>query len=134
MSELEYAKIVASNLRRIMYEHNKTQADIAKDLHISKATVSSWINGTRVPRMPKIDLLCHYFNVKRSDIMEIHDDTLLNDNAPKSRLLSPDEASLLDDYGKLNSEGKAEAQKRVNELTEIKKYIEPDNAAVVETA
>ncbi|MGN8818592.1 helix-turn-helix transcriptional regulator [Oribacterium sp. HCP28S3_H8] len=70
MSDLEYGKIISKNLKRIFYEHQKTQADVAKDLHISKATISSWVNGTRVPRMDKIDLLCHYFNVTRQDIME----------------------------------------------------------------
>lgn len=70
MTEIEYAKLVARNLRRIAYENGKTQADIARDLHISKATISSWMNGTRVPRMENIDLLCHYFNCKRIDIME----------------------------------------------------------------
>ena len=70
MNEKYYGKIVGKNLKRIAYEHHKTQADIARDLKISKATVSSWMNGTRVPRMDKIDLLCHYFNCKRVDIME----------------------------------------------------------------
>lgn len=73
MSEMEYAKIIAKNLKRIFYEHNKTQADVARDLNISKATISSWLNGTRVPRMNKIDLLCHYFNVTRAEIMEEYD-------------------------------------------------------------
>ena len=74
MSEQEYAKIISKNLRRIMYEHNKTQADVAKDLKISKATLSSWMNGTRIPRMPNIDMLCHYFNVTRADLMEEYDE------------------------------------------------------------
>ena len=33
---------------------------------------------------------------------------------------------LLHDFEKLNAEGRSEAQKRVNELTEIKKYTEPE--------
>lgn len=70
MTEMDYAKMVARNLRKIAYENGKTQADIARDLKISKATVSSWMNGTRLPRMDKIDLLCHYFNCNRVDIME----------------------------------------------------------------
>ena len=72
MTEKEYAKIVSKNLRRIAYENQKSQADISRDLKINKATVSSWMNGTRIPRMEKIDLLCNYFNVRRSDIMEEH--------------------------------------------------------------
>lgn len=70
MSEKEYMKLIAKNLKRLSYENGKTQADIAKDLKISKQTVSSWFRGERTPRMDKIDLLCHYFNCKRSDIME----------------------------------------------------------------
>lgn len=75
MNEKYYGRIVGKNLKRIAYEHGKTQADIARDLKISKSTVSSWMNGTRVPRMKMIDLLCHYFNCTRVDIMEEHDET-----------------------------------------------------------
>lgn len=74
MTDSEYAKVIAKNLREIMYKHNKTQADVAKDLKISKATLSTWMNGTRIPRMNKIDLLCHYFNVTRADLMEPKED------------------------------------------------------------
>lgn len=70
MSENEYAKIIGKNLKRIMYDAGKTQIEVAKDLKISKATISSWMNGTRIPRMDKIDILCNYFNVSRADIME----------------------------------------------------------------
>lgn len=70
MSENEYAKIIGKNLKRIMYDAGKTQIEVAKDLKISKATISSWMNGTRIPRMDKIDILCNYFNVSRTDIME----------------------------------------------------------------
>ena len=70
MGEKEYGRIIGKNLKRLAWERKKTQADIARDLDISKATISSWMNGTRVPRMDKIDLLCQYFMVKRSDILE----------------------------------------------------------------
>lgn len=74
MNNQEYAMIIAKNLRRIFYYNGKTQADVSRALGISKATLSSWMNGTRIPRMDKIDMLCHYFNVPRSAIMETHDD------------------------------------------------------------
>lgn len=70
MGTQEYGKIIGKNLRRIASDCGKTQAEIARDLHLNKATVSSWMNGTRVPRMDKVDLLAHYFNCKRTDIME----------------------------------------------------------------
>lgn len=69
MSTKEYAKIISKNLRRIASDSNKNQSEIARDLHISKATLSSWMNGTRVPRFDKIDTLADYFGVTRADIM-----------------------------------------------------------------
>lgn len=60
MSAQEYGKIIARNLRRIASDAGKSQADIARDLKINKATVSSWMNGTRIPRMEKIDMLASY--------------------------------------------------------------------------
>lgn len=66
----EYARIVARNLRRIMFERDKTQTDIVNALGYSKQAVSAWMNGTRTPKMDKIDALCNFLNCKRSDIME----------------------------------------------------------------
>jgi transcriptional regulator with XRE-family HTH domain len=70
MTKEEYAKVVAANMRRIMYDREKTQADLARDLHLNKSTVSSWMNGTRTPKIDKIDLLCEYLSCTREDLME----------------------------------------------------------------
>lgn len=121
MGEKNYAKIIGKNLKRVMYDAGKTQSEVSNDLKISKATISSWMNGTRIPRMDKIDLLCHYFNVTRAEIMEEHVDNstvqLLASNA-----LRPDESQLLNNYNLLNETGKEKAQDSVHDLTEIKRY------------
>ncbi len=70
MENKDYARIIAKNLKRLAYEHNRTQAQMSRDLGINKQTLSSWMSGYRIPRMAKIDLLCHYFNCSRNDIME----------------------------------------------------------------
>ena len=70
INEKEYSQIVAKNLKRIMYEHGKSQTQVSKDLNINKSTLSCWMNGTRTPKMASIDMLCHYFNVSRAEIME----------------------------------------------------------------
>ena len=66
----ENGKIIAKNLKRLAYDHQKTQADISKDLHISKTTLSSWMSGYRTPRMSNVDRLAKYFNCLRADIVE----------------------------------------------------------------
>lgn len=74
MTEKEYAQVIAKNLKRIAFERDKSQAQIAQELKIHRATLSAWMNGTRTPKMSKIDMLCKYFGCKRSDIMEPHPD------------------------------------------------------------
>ena len=47
-----------------------TQAQMSSELKIAKTTISGWMNGKRVPKMEKIDLLCSYLNCTRADLME----------------------------------------------------------------
>ncbi|MCI5952582.1 MAG: helix-turn-helix transcriptional regulator [Anaerostipes sp.] len=70
MSEIEFIKIFTKNLNKYLELSGKTQAELSRDLNISKTTVSSWFNGKRIPRMDKIDMLCEYFGINRSDLME----------------------------------------------------------------
>lgn len=66
----EFAKIFSQNLRAIMYNREITQAQMSSELMIAKTTISGWMNGKRVPKMEKIDLLCSYLNCTRADLME----------------------------------------------------------------
>lgn len=70
INEKEYNRIVAMNLKRILFESGKTQTDLSNDLNIPKSTISGWMNGKRTPKMDKIDMLCKYFGCSRADIME----------------------------------------------------------------
>ena len=47
MSEQEYAKVFAKNLRNIMYINRKTQADLSRDLGISKGRTIDFIGFFR---------------------------------------------------------------------------------------
>ena len=60
------------NLKRLAYEHNKTQTDSANDLGISKTTLSSWMSGYRTPKMSNIDRLSKYFHITRQELTEPH--------------------------------------------------------------
>ena len=76
MSNNEYfRKMFSKNLTRIMREKNKTQTDLINDLKLNKSAVSTWVNGTRLPRMDKVDLLANYFQVNRSDLIEDKEET-----------------------------------------------------------
>lgn len=69
MTAEDYAARAGKNLRRIMYDKDVSQAQIAHDLGISKATVSSWATGKRLPRTAAMDALCRYLQCTRADIM-----------------------------------------------------------------
>lgn len=50
--------------------NKKTQTDLINDLGFDKSAVSTWCNGTRLPRMDKIEILAQYFKINRSDLIE----------------------------------------------------------------
>ena len=70
MAEDEYKRIFSKNLRKYMSLNNKTQVDLINDLGFNKSAVSTWCNGTRLPRMDKVDALAKYFGIRRSDLIE----------------------------------------------------------------
>ena len=70
MSEELYKKIFSDNLRYYMNKCDKSQIDIVNDLGYDKSAVSTWFNGSRLPRMDKVDALAKYLGVRRSDLIE----------------------------------------------------------------
>ncbi len=69
MDENEINSIIASNITKQLELHNKTQLELAEYMGVSQATVSNWCKGIKMPRMTKIDLLCKYFSITRSELM-----------------------------------------------------------------
>jgi len=65
----KYKKIFSKNLNYYMNLKGKTQTDIINDLDINKSAISSWCNGTRLPRMNKVELLANYLNISVSDLI-----------------------------------------------------------------
>lgn len=70
MGEDYYKKVFSKNLKKYMELNGKTQIDLINDLGFNKSAVSTWCNGTRLPRMDKVDALARYFGINRSDLIE----------------------------------------------------------------
>lgn len=70
MSDDYYKNIFSNNLKYYMQLNRKTQIDLINDLGINKSAISTWCNGTRLPRMDKVDMLAKYFHINRSDLIE----------------------------------------------------------------
>jgi transcriptional regulator with XRE-family HTH domain len=70
MGENQYKQIFSRNLKYYMDLNQKEQIDLINDLGFNKSSVSTWCNGTRLPRMDKVDALAKYFGISRSDLIE----------------------------------------------------------------
>lgn len=75
MPEEIYKRIFSKNLNYYMELNGKTQTDLINDLGFNKSAVSTWCNGTRLPRMDKVDALARYFRINRSDLIEEKDES-----------------------------------------------------------
>lgn len=86
----KYRKIFASNLNYYMQINGKTQTDLMKDLGLKTATISSWCNAQKLPRMDKIEMLSKYFG--------IHFTKLIEERTSEKRKLDPSTIPLLSEY------------------------------------
>ena len=86
MSEQEINNIIANNITFHLDRCGKSQVDLADYMNVSQATVSNWCKGIKLPRMDKIDKICEFFNIKRSELMndiseKSKDNYYINDDA-----------------------------------------------------
>lgn len=79
MSEEDIRAIFTKNFNTLMVKNNITQSDVAKALDVSKATVSSWAAGDKIPRMEKVKKLANLFCVPVSALLEEDVDYTDND-------------------------------------------------------
>ena len=70
MSENEFNKIFAKRLQHYLDVYEISQAELARRLGVGTTSVSNWVNGTKSPRMNKVDMMCEIFHCKRSDLIE----------------------------------------------------------------
>ena len=111
MSDEEQKKIFSENLLRYLSETDKTQREVADAINVSPQTFNTWCQGIALPRMGKVQMLADYFHINKSD--------LLDKKTNHSGSVIP---TILEYYNLLNELGKAEAIKRVEELTYLPRY------------
>ena len=68
--------IFATNLNNLMRIEGKTRKDLSEALGISYFTITAWVNGTKYPRMDKVEMLAKYFGVQKSDLIEDMEDNI----------------------------------------------------------
>ena len=67
---MDSKNVFSRNLRYQMEKNRKTRQEVATDLGISYFTITSWVKGTKYPRMDKVEMLANYFGILKSDLIE----------------------------------------------------------------
>lgn len=105
-----YAKIFAVRFKSIRTQKGFTQSEMAEFLDCSQQTINVWESGQHTP---KITML-----VKIADSFGVSVDWLLGRETPIRviREIPQENRTIVDLYKRLNTEGKAEAEKMLNLL------------------
>ena len=70
------------NLKRILKEKKCLASELAEGIGVRKSTVSNWMNGLSLPRMDKINKICGFLNVERSELFEDTKENYSHDDVP----------------------------------------------------
>lgn len=69
MSEKDFNEIISRNIAFFMSLNGYNQVEIAKAIGVSEASVSTWLNAKKSPRMDKVDKMCELFGISRDDLL-----------------------------------------------------------------
>ena len=115
MSSVQYiapAWLIGSKIKEARKECGMSQSQLAKQMGVTPQMVSKWETGKSIPKYETISKLAECFHTDVAHIIGFHD-------------VFPD-AEIIQHYNALNPTGKAEAVKRVEELTHIDKYTKKE--------
>lgn len=70
MGDNELRRIFANNLKYYLNLNGYSQADMARYMKVSTATTAKWCTGITMPRVDKIQSLCNWFGIEKSDLLE----------------------------------------------------------------
>lgn len=138
-----YKSSIGATIREEREKQGLTQKQLADYTGLTEACIKECEESTDLPPLETIKIIASFLAVNIKKIVGdlsiypgLEEDMKQN---PSSYVLSysnflkacertaeTQEKLFLEDYRKLNGLGQSEARKRVNELTEIKKYTEPD--------
>lgn len=129
-----------NRLHTLRTEKGLSQKKLAELSGLSQSSIYQWEKGTRKPKAEQLEKLAVALNISISELFEtpvfievishnpkFHDDSIntrLSEYFNLFHTKTINQDTLLFHFEKLNFIGKCEAIKRIEELTEIKKYID----------
>lgn len=118
---------LGSNIQKYRKEAGLTQKELAEILNVAVGTIQQYELGKRQPRLEMINRIAGALGI---GIRRLYPDFQIDDwkktetykDTHLENTLDPLRPELLSHFQELNTSGKAEAVKRVEELTEIPRY------------
>ncbi len=95
---------VGGTIKRFRILNKMEQKDLAKLLHVSDRTISSWERNRTQPKMEMIEMMCQIFHCKKSDFLDEQPTILgmhFNEDRQVERLEIRDQADRLRLYAAL---------------------------------
>ena len=72
MADEELRRIFAMNLNNYLALNGYKQADLARYMNVSTATTAKWCTGQTMPRIDKIQSICNWLGVEKTDLLNEH--------------------------------------------------------------
>lgn len=135
-------KSISERMKEALELRNMKQADLVEMTGIGKSSISTYLSGDYEPKQRNIYKIAKALDVNEAWLMGNDVPMERNYNKQQERLrgyfhsiddirvksieLDHSEIDLLEQYNKLNANGKSEAVNRVTELTYIPQYTEPN--------
>lgn len=69
ISEIEFIDIFADNLREIMEEVGITQAELADESGLNRATINRYLNKQRMPDLRSLINICYILECEVTDLV-----------------------------------------------------------------
>lgn len=70
MADEELRKAFAKKLRYYLDLNGYNQADLARHMHVTTATTAKWCTGKTMPRIDKVQSICNWLGIQKSDLLE----------------------------------------------------------------
>ena len=70
MADEEIRRIFAKKLNHYLTVNGYNQADLARHMHVSTATTAKWCTGQTMPRIDKIQSICNWLGLEKTDLLD----------------------------------------------------------------
>ena len=125
---------IAENIKYLRKKRGMTQKQLADQSGLAVITIQQYEAGKYIPKNDSVLKLRKALDCNIHEITDMPIDLIIDPDDIPFQSLDDDSLSLLTkdeheyqiliNYRKLNSEGKKEVSKRIQELTEIPRYVE----------